>query len=162
MSKVELSLTEIPFPDTSTIERQVLADCVANPESMPDFTGIVDESMFTDEKRVYIWKVLVWMFNNGQAIDLASVCARTGNYYLNEIMARGVDGATPYSALQHAVQLRASAVRRRAYHSAVNLIQSATKPDTGELDVFAAAQQLTMDIQGERPVVAEADRKSVV
>ena len=56
MKKLELSLTEIPFPDTSTIERQFLADCVGNQESMPDFTAMIDESMFTDEKRLYIWK----------------------------------------------------------------------------------------------------------
>lgn len=162
MKKLELSLTEIPFPDTSTIERQFLADCVGNQESMPDFTAMIDESMFTDEKRLYIWKMLVWMFNNGQVIDLPSVAARAGNIFINEILTRNLDPATPYVALQHAQQLRATAVRRRAYHSAMNLIQAATKPDTGELDVFSAAQQLNMDIQGERPIVAEADMDSVM
>lgn len=156
MSKIELSLAEIPFPDTGAIERQFLADCVGNPESMPDFTGIVDETMFTEESRLYIWRVLVWMFNNAQAIDLPSVVTRTGKFYIDEVLSRNIESATPFTALQHAQQLRASAVRRRAYHSAVRLIQSATKPDTGELDVFEAAQQLTMDIQGERPIVAEA------
>jgi replicative DNA helicase len=96
------------------------------------------------------------MFNNAQAIDLPSVVTRTGKFYIDEVLSRNIESATPFTALQHAQQLRASAVRRRAYHSAVRLIQSATKPDTGELDVFEAAQQLTMDIQGERPIVAEA------
>ena len=162
MKKVELSLAEIPFPDTGAIERQFLADCVGNPESMPDFTGIVDESMFTDESRLYIWKVIVWMFNNAQTIDLPSVITRTGRYYIEEVLSRNVEPSTPYTALQHAQQLRASSVRRRAYHSAVRLIQSATKPDTGELDVFEAAQQLNMDIQGEKPIVAEATMDAVM
>jgi len=162
MSKIELSLAEIPFPDTSAIERQFLADCVGNPESMPDFTAIVDDSMFTDEARVYIWKVIVWMFNNGQAIDLPSVITRTGRFYLNEIMTRNVEPSTPFTALQHAQQLRAATVRRRAYHSAVNLIQSATKPDTGELDVIEAAQKISLDLQGERTIVSEAPMDEVM
>ena len=162
MSKIELSLAEIPFPDTSAIERQFLADCVGNPESMPDFTAIVDESMFTDEARVYIWRVVVWMFNNGQAIDLPSVITRTGRFYLNEIMTRNVEPSTPFTALQHAQQLRAATLRRRAYHSAVNLIQSATKPDTGELDVIEAAQQITLDLQGERTIVSEVPMDEVM
>ena len=162
MSKIELSLAEIPFPDTSAIERQFLADCVGNPESMPDFTAIVDESMFTDEARVYIWRVVVWMFNNGQAIDLPSVITRTGRFYLNEIMTRNVEPSTPFTALQHAQQLRAATLRRRAYHSAVNLIQSATKPDTGELDVIEAAQQISLDLQGERTIVSEVPMDEVM
>lgn len=162
MSKIELSLAEIPFPDTSVIERQFLADCVGNPESMPEFTSIVDESMFTDEGRLYIWKTIVWMFNTGQVIDLATVSTRTGRYYIDEVLTRNVDASTPYTSVQHAVQLRAATVRRRAYHSAVNLIKSATQPDAGELDIFEAAQQLTLDIQGEKTIVAEADMKSIL
>ena len=162
MNKLELSLSEIPFPDTSVIERQVLADCVGNPESMPDFTSIVDETMFTDDGRKYIWKTVVWMFNTGQVIDFATVTTRTGKFYIEEVIMHNVDSSTPYTAVQHAVQLRAAAVRRRAYHSAMNLLKSVTQPEAGELDVFEAAQQLTMDIQGEKPVVAEADMSTIL
>ena len=162
MSKIELSLAEIPFPDTGAIERQFLADAVGNPESMPDFTAIVDEQMFTDESRLYIWRVIVWMFNNGQVIDLPSVVTRTGRFYINEVMSHNIEASTPFAALQHAQQLRAAAVRRRAYHSAVNLIQSATKPDTGELDVLEAAQKITMDLQGEKTIVTETPMDEVI
>ena len=162
MKKQELSLAELPFPDTKTIERQFLSDCVGNPESLPELTSIVDESMFTDETRVYIWKTILWMFNTGQLIDLATITTRAGKYFLDEIVKNGFDPSTPYTAVQHAVQLRSSAVRRRAYYSAVNLIQSVTRPDAGELDVMESAQKLTMEIQGERPIVAEADMNSVL
>lgn len=162
MRKVELSLAEIPFPDTGTIERQFLSDCVGNPESLPELTSIVDESMFTDDARVYIWKTILWMFNTGQLIDLATITTRTGKYFIDEIIKRGLDPSTPYTSVQHAVQLRAAAVRRRAYYSAVNLIQSVTKPDSGELDVMESAQKLIMEVQGEKPIVAEADMNSVL
>lgn len=162
MKKLELSLTEIPFPDTGSIERQFLSDCIGNPESLPELTSIVDESMFTNETRVYIWKTILWMFNTGQLIDLTTITARTGRYFLDEIVMKGFDPSTPYSAVQHAVQLRATSIRRRAYFSAVALIQSVTKPDAGELDVLESAQKLTMEIQGEKPIVAEADINSVL
>ena len=162
MKKVELSLAEIPFPDTGSIERQFLADCAGNPESLPDLTAIVDESMFTSEERVYIWKTILWMFNTGQTIDLVTLTARTGKYFINEVVTKGFDPSTPYTAIQHAVQLRAAATRRRAYTSAMNLIQAVTKPDAGELDVFENAQKLVMDIQGNNPIVAEADLSSVL
>lgn len=162
MKKVELSLAEIPFPNTGSIERQFLADCVGNPESLPDFTAIVDESMFTSEERVYIWKTIVWMFNTGQTVDLVTVTARTGNYFIDEVVTKSYEASTPYTAIQHAVQLRASATRRRAYMSAMSLIQAVTKPEAGELDVFEHAQKLVMDIQGENPIVAEADLSSVL
>lgn len=162
MSKKELSLAEFPIPDTSTIERQFLADCVGNPESMPDFTGIVDESMFTDEKRLYIWRVIVWMFNNGQSIDLASVYTRTGGHYRDEILLHSLEPSTPYTAIQHAQQLRAATIRRRAYYGAIKLIQASTRPDTGELDVFASANEIMMEIQGESTVVSEATMDAVM
>ena len=162
MKKVELSLAEIPFPNTGSIERQFLADCAGNPESLPDFTAIVDETMFTSEERVYIWKTIVWMFNTGQTVDLVTLSARTGNFFINEVITRGFDASTPYTAIQHAVQLRACAIRRRAYMSAMNLIQAVTKPEAGELDVFEHAQKLVMDVQGENPIVAEADMQSVL
>lgn len=162
MSKIELSLAEIPFPETGAIERQFLADCVGNPESLPDFTSIVDESMFTSESRLYIWKTIVWMFNTGQVIDLVTVTSRTGNFFINEVVTKNYVTSTPYTAIQHAVQLRASAIRRRAYSSAMSLIQAVTKPEAGELDVFEHAQQLVMDIQGEKPIVAEADMSSIL
>lgn len=162
MKKFELSLSEIPFPNTSAIERQFLADCVGNPESMPDFTGIVDDTMFTDDSRLYIWKVIVWMFNNGQAIDLVTVTTRTGRYFIDEITIKGIEASTPFASLQHAQQLRAAAIRRRAYHSAVRLLQSATKPTTGELDIYESAQQIMMDIQGDTPVVSEASMDAVM
>lgn len=162
MSKYELSLADIPFPDTDIIERQFLADCVSNPESMPEFTSIVDESMFTNEARTYIWKTIVWMFNTGQVIDLATVGTRTGKFYVEEVLMKNFTPSTPYTSIQHAVQLRAATVRRRAYYSAVHLLQSVTKPDAGELDVLEAAQKLTLDVQGEKTIIAEADMKAVL
>lgn len=162
MSRQELSLSDIPFPDTATIERQVLADCVGNPESMPDFTSIVNEDMFTTEERKYIWKTLVWMFNNGQAIDLATISARTGKYYFEEVLTRNIDASTPYTALQHATALQSSAARRRLYYSCVELIQKSTKPDMGMFDMYAETQQLVLNVQGEKPVVAEATMDSVM
>ena len=162
MKKVELSLAEIPFPNTGAIERQFLADCAGNPESLPDFTAIVDESMFTSEARIYIWKTIVWMFNTGQTIDLVTLTARTGNFFIDEVVTKSYEASTPYTAIQHAVQLRASATRRRAYMSAMSLIQAVTKPEAGELDVFEHAQKLVMDVQGENPIVAEADMSSVL
>ena len=154
--KQELSLSDIPFPETSAIERQVLADCVGNPESMPDFTGIVEEEMFTNANRKYLWQMIIWLFNNGQAIDLATMAARTGRVYIEEIINHHVDPSTPFTAIQHAQQLRAASIRRRAYFSAVRLIESTIRPTTNELDVYASAQNLMLEIQGETPIVAEA------
>lgn len=162
MSKYELSLADIPFPDTSIIERQFIADVVDNADQMPDFTGIVNETMFTSENRVYLWKTLVWMFQNGQVIDLPSVVARAGNYYTNEIILKHYTPSSPMMALQHALELRSAAIRRRAYFSSVKLIETVTKPNTDELAVFDGVQQILLEIQGESKVVTEAALKDVL
>ncbi len=162
MSKYELSLSDIPFPDTTIIERQFIADAVDNPDEMPDFTGIVDETMFTNENRVYLWKTIVWMFQNGQAINLSSVVARTGNYYIKEILQKNYYPASPLGAIQHAAELRAAAIRRRAYFSAVKLLETVTKPGTDELSVFEGAQQILMDIQGDTRIVTEEKLSDVL
>jgi len=162
MSKYEISLSDVPFPDTSTIERQVLADCVGNPESMPEFTGIVEDEMFTDDGRKYIWKTLVWMFNNGQVIDLATVSARTGRFYYDEVLKHGIYESTPLTALQHVMTLRSSAMRRRLYYSCVNLIQKTTRSDMDVLDMYSETQKLVMEVQGEKPVVAEVTMDEVL
>lgn len=162
MSKYELSLSDLPFPDTTIIERQFIADAVDNPEQMPDFTGIVDDTMFTSENRKYLWKTIVWMFQNGLSINMSSVAARTGNYYINEILTKNYLPATPLGAIQHAAELRAAAVRRRAYFSSVKLLETVTRPNTDELSVFEGAQQILMDIQGETHVVTETGISDVL
>lgn len=162
MKKTELSLAEIPFPDTSTIERQVIADAIGNPETIVELSAIVNEDMFTDDVRKYLWKSMLYMFQTGQTIDIPSFASRTGNYYINEIITRNIDPSTPFTTIQHGMALRAASVRRRAYYSAIRIIEVSTKPDLGELDVYAAAQQLNLDIQGESPVVAETKIDSVL
>ena len=162
MKKQEFSLADIPLPDTTLIERQFIADAVENPGSMGDFMAIITPDMFTNDVRKYLWESLVFMFNRGETIDLASYSARTGNYFINEIMIHGLNPSTPTTAYEHALQLRSTAVKRRAYYAAVEMLQSAVNPSSTEVSMYDAAQTLANKIQGANPIVTERPLSAVV
>lgn len=162
MKKQEFSLADIPLPDTTLIERQVIADAVDNSGCMADFMAVITPDMFTSDVRKYLWDSLVYMFNHGETIDLASYSAKTGNYFLNEIMAHNYNPSTPSTAYEHALQLRATAIKRRAYFAAAEMLQAAVNPNATEVSMYDAAQALANKIQGANPIVTERSLSAVV
>lgn len=160
--KNEIRLADIPLPDTTSVERQVLADIIHTPEVLPDVEGFVRKEFFTDPSRAKIYDIIISMFNAGENIDLPSVYAKAGKEVLQEVITPNPDPSTPSAAYSHAKLLRDSAIRRRAYLSAVQFIQSCADGEKAEEDIYAGVQQMAQEIEGAFPVFSETKVASVI
>ena len=80
-----ITLSDIAFPETTTLERQVIADAVSNPEYIGDVASIIFPDYFSSDSRKMIWEAVVGMYNSRETIDLVSVWQRTGQPFIDEI-----------------------------------------------------------------------------
>lgn len=104
---------DLPLPDTSAIERQVLCDLVNSPEVLPEVQSLVRREFFTEPSRARIWDVIMSLFNERENIDLPSVYSRAGKDFMEEVISRSLEPATPSVAYGHARLLRDAAVQPR-------------------------------------------------
>ena len=150
-----VQILDIPFPDTSKIERQVLADLVTAPDVMGDVFPMLHPDFFTNAERRGIWETVVDQYDHGRSFDLATMAAIVGHPFLEEVMPYTHSPATLISALEHARLLRSGATRRRAYIAAAAFIQHAVNPATAELDILSAAEGFSAQVEGPAPILAE-------
>lgn len=160
--KTEIHLADLPLPDTSAIERQVLCDLVNSPEVLPEVQSLVRREFFTEPARARIWDVIMSLFNGRENIDLPSVYSRAGKDFMEEVISRSLEPATPSVAYGHARLLRDAAVRRCGYLSAIRFIQSCTDGESGEEGVLAGIQQIKQDVEGLFPAVTETRLDRVI
>lgn len=143
-----VAIEEFPIPESSDLERQLISDVVANPETMPDVLLMVTPEVFSGEERRKIWNRIIDMFNAGEDIDLVSVYAKVGRAYSQEVMSSKTEPGTPMSVISHAKLLCDAAARRRAYFSAIELLKSSTTPGNTEEDMLAETQRVTDAVRG--------------
>lgn len=158
----EIQLLDIPAQDNSQLERQVLADAVNNPDAIGDIAAIITRDMFSNQARVYIWDVIVSMFNSGQDIDLVSVRQRAGVSFREEVAVQRLEDSTETAALSHAALLRDAAAKRRAYFAAVRLAQQSADPSLDEGAILAAAERAIEEIRGKAQAKGEKHISVVV
>lgn len=142
------SLAEFPLPNTELIERQVISDVVALPETISEVIGMVSEDMFEGAFRRKVWRTLVEMFNAGEPIELVSIYSKVGREYSTEVMHSKVEASTHHLVLAHAQLLRDAAARRRAYYSALKLLQESTQESKSEGEILASMEEATQVVRG--------------
>ena len=149
MKKEYLQLNDLPFPDSTEIERQVLTDASNNYETLQEIMPVVNRDMFTDKDRVKIWDTIVDLFNNGQQVAPLAVMQRCINEYRVEVAMRNYIPSTPSVMMENAILLRNVAKRRVAYSSALQFIREAIDLRAGELDLYSSLESMSAEIQGE-------------
>ena len=149
MKKEYLQLNDLPFPDSTEIERQVLTDASNNYETLQEIMPVVNRDMFTDKDRVKIWDTIVDLFNNGQQVAPLAVMQRCINEYRVEVAMRDYIPSTPSVMMENAILLRNVAKRRVAYSSALQFIREAIDLRAGELDLYSSLESMSAEIQGE-------------
>lgn len=146
--EIATQLADIPFPSTEQLERQFLTDAVYNPDSIGDVTASIRSEMFSQDGRKRIWDTLVSMFNKGERIDLVSVYSHCGKDLNAEVISIGLTPGTPTSFFERASLLRAADTKKRAYLSALRLLQESADSSTTEDAILAATERLSQEIQG--------------
>jgi replicative DNA helicase len=149
MKKEYLQLNDLPFPESTEIERQVLTDASNNYETLQDIIPVVNRDMFTDKDRVKIWDTIVDLFNNGQQVTPLAVMQRCINEYRVEVAMRSYEPSTPSVMMENAILLRNVAKRRVAYSSALQFIREAVDLRAGELELYSSLESMSAEIQGD-------------
>lgn len=144
-----ISLSDIPFPETTMLERQVIADAVSNPDYIGDVASIIFPDYFSSDSRKMIWETIVEMFNSRDTIDLVSVWQRTGQAFIDEIQTKVTSPSTATGFIDHARTLQIANTKKRAYFAALTIVQQSASATTSEDDIFSAADELSRKIKGD-------------
>ena len=136
MKQNAISLNELPLPDTTSIERQVLTNAVFEPYELTDYIGIITPEMFSDDKRRKIWDIIVKRFNAGEQVAITSIHTILTKAELYEVTAEGIR-AESFAGREQALLLRDAAARRRAYEAAMRTLYMSCDPMATEDEIIA-------------------------
>lgn len=143
------SLSDIPVPDSSTIEWQVLSDIMAENGTMATVSDIVDESHFTSDLRKAVWNECVRRFNEGQPFDMPNVAVAVGPEFVQHIYRTdsGIDELGFRYAEEHARALHTAIVRRRCYHAALSILNLSQEQGTTDASIYAGAAEAVAQLE---------------
>ena len=128
----QLTLSDFQFPESLTIERQVLSDAVFNVDLLPDIIPLVSSDMFYSEGARRVWDMMVQMYNKGEVIDIASLNARLGREFSQLVFSDNLVPGGGTTFFQHVSILRDTAARRNSYWFALKLLEASVKTDVTE------------------------------
>lgn len=155
-------IEDFPIPETEIFERQILSDIVGNPQVFSEVLPMISADMFFSQFRRKVWTTLVEMFNTGTPIDLVSVYSRVGKGYSTEVMSSKIDVATPHQTIAHAQLLRDASTRRRAYFSALKLLEASTMQSKSEGEILADMEDATTEVRGASEARSETPLDEVI
>ena len=150
--KTNSTIFDIPFPDTTTLERQVLADVVTTREVFGDVNMIIHPDFFTTTARKQIWLAVCDLYNKGKDFDLASIFQVIGEPVTTEVAPMLINVGGADTTMQHAAHLRNGAAKRRAYLAASTFLQNAISPEKTEQDILASVEMFTRSVEGPAPL----------
>lgn len=140
------SLMELPLPDTTRIERQVLVNAAADPAGIPEYISAISEDMFTTPARQRCWNEIVKMYNNGEDINTATIYQKVGKETaLAELMPIGYEPEY-LGGVSHAMLLRDASTKRKAYQAAIKIIYKACDPALTETEMLSAIESVTEEV----------------
>lgn len=159
--KEKIQIFDMAFPDTTEIERQVIADAVANDYSLGDVIPLVHPDFFTTTTRRNMWDTIVAQYNAGKGTTIDIVGPMLGKPFIEEVIPYVVSGAV-YAPLEHAAILRNGAAKRRAYYAAATFLQNALLPQTSEQDILTGTELFIHTIEGPSPLMSERKLNKVL
>ena len=134
------ALADIPVPESSRIEWQVLSDVIQDNGTMAEVSDIVDESHFTTDQRRAVWNECLRRFNEGLPFDLPNVAMAVGPDFVKHIYTTdgGVDDMGFRYAGEHARTLHKERARRICYQVALEVLSVSQMTGLPENGIYAA------------------------
>ena len=134
------ALADIPVPESSRIEWQVLSDVIQDNGTMAEVSDIVDESHFTNDQRRAVWNECLRRFNEGLPFDLPNVAMAVGPDFVKHIYTTdgGVDDMGFRYAGEHARTLHKERARRICYQVALEVLSVSQMTGLPENGIYAA------------------------
>ena len=133
-------LADIPAPDTSRQEWQVISDILQDNTQMPTVLEIVNETHFTSDIRTNIFNECCRLFNEGEPFDVASIVLAVGPEFVQYIYNPDiVDDMGFRYAEEHARILRHAAARRLCYKTGLDLLALSQENGTTDTSIYSRA-----------------------
>ena len=163
INKYPKSLADYPPPNTSSIERQLLADLAGNPDTISEVDAIITTEMFSSDDRRAIYKAMISMYYKEERIDYSTLFGKMGQRFVDEVINGGAQmGTTASDTIVHADALRAADTRRKAYQAAVSLLNLTILPGVTEETIFEEAESISNTLQGTQRMKEESTMPEVI
>ena len=146
---------DLQIPDTTEVERMVLADVVAAPDTYGDVAQLITDDFFTTPARVRLWALITDHYNRGAEISGMALTQEAGRDYFDEIMPKAAEAGMRSAIIEHAVMLRNGAAKRRAYVATAAFLSQSVAPAATEQDILAYAEAFAHAVEGPAPIRAE-------
>ena len=158
----EVQVFDIPFPDTTDIERQVIADAVTSDYMFGDVLPLVHVDFFTTTVRKKMWETIIAQYNAGKGITMDIIGPMIGKAFFDEILPKTNFSGGVMAPIEHARLLRDGNAKRRAYFAAATFLQNSTQPQCTEQDILTNIELFTRTIEGPAPLMSEKRLSSVL
>jgi replicative DNA helicase len=142
------ALADIPVPETTRYEWQVISDIIQRNESMPAIMEIVNETHFASELARNVWNEAVRLFNEGEPIDLSSIALAVGTEFVQHIYNQDmVDDMGFRYAEDHARILRHAAARRLCYLAGLDILALSQENGTTDTSIYSRAAEVLAKLE---------------
>ena len=141
------ALADIPAPETSRYEWQVISDIISQNDAMPAVAEVVDEGHFTDPYRKAVWNACLRRFNSGEPFDMAAVSIDVGPEFVQHMYSTEVDDLGSRYAAEHARILHTAIMRRRCFQASLEMLALSQDETTTDTSIYSRATDIIGDLE---------------
>lgn len=140
---------DYPYPDTKSLEIQLLAELLIDSSNMGEAVKILNDSVFSDEKCRGLWRSMQDRYNNRLTIDLTTALSMVDrDFLINEVIpATCGNYVSSLDVIEHASILRVEAAKRVAYTGSMEILRLSSS-NMQYPEILAAAEKMCADIKG--------------
>ena len=143
------SLQDFPFPSSTEIERNVIADIVANPEELQEARRIISAASFSDERCRDAWSILCEMQDKGESIDFVSASERLERDFMINTIVPLTTQSGCLATITHCRMLVGKAIQARAYQFALKMLQASTDKAASLDELVSMPEQFASAIRAD-------------
>lgn len=111
----QISIVDYPIPDSTEIEKQVIADIISIPSVIASIDRIVTDNLFSCDEYRHAWQTIMAAINRNETIDLPSMYGKLGKNIIQSILPYMKYAIGDMSAIQHSLMLKDMYVKRKTY-----------------------------------------------
>ena len=123
---------DFPVPSTTGYEHKLLATIIQDNSLATEIMSIVKREMFSNEHTQKIWDIFVDMYYKREKIDLLTIFPKVDNkYFIDNILKTEVEYSVT-GTMQLALSFLDTYIKRKAYFSAVDILQKINAGETSD------------------------------
>lgn len=123
MVRKEQTLMDYPVPNTTEYEHRLLATIIQDNSLATEIMSIIKRDMFSNEHTQKIWDVFVDMYYKREKIDLLTIFPKVDNKYFIDNVLTAEKEFSATETMQLALSFLDTYIKRKAYFSAVDILQ---------------------------------------